>query len=166
MAFTNIAPAITCECGKVGDEVGVARAAEFIDACLHLAEIPNHPVAVGDLNLFHTVATLRVPDRVVFEYGKDCASPSSLEVDLRLRTDLDHLNFQELEPDTVLGWCTSPSTLPLVVVDESGAIRTDEYLRLDHGSIRLRKSMIPAMLTCNPTVVRQDCLGYLMERMT
>jgi gamma-glutamyl:cysteine ligase YbdK (ATP-grasp superfamily) len=164
MAFASHVPSVTCECGKVGDEVGSERAAQFVDACLHLSEIPNQPPSDGDLHLFHTLATLYVPERIAFEYGPSIDG-SQLEVDLRLRSDLDHWNFQELAPGVELGWCRSPSTLPLAVVEESGRVCTEEYLSLERGAICLRRTVIPAMLTCNPAVVRQDCLGYLMERM-
>ncbi len=164
MAFASLAPSVTCECGKVGDETGMERAAQFIDACLHLSEIPNHAPADGDLHLFHTLATLYVPERIAFEYGPKIDS-AQLEVDLRLRSDLDHCNFQELSPGLEIGWCRSPSTLPLAVIEETGRVCTEEYVKLEHGAISLSRTVIPAMLTCNPAVVRQDCLGYLMERM-
>ncbi len=163
-AFAEFTPSVTCECGKVGDESGVRHAAEFLDACLHLAEIPSHPLADGDLHLFHTVATLYVSPRanVVFDEKDRGACPS--EFDLALRGDLEHLNFQELLPGTWLGWSRPGFAMPLSAIDESGRNVTDEFLAAEEGLIQLRKTVIPAMLTCNQTVIQQDCLGYFMER--
>lgn len=163
-AFAELAPSVTCECGKVGDESGVSHAAEFLDACLHLAEIPAHSVANGDLHLFHTVAALHVSSRanLVFEESDRGACPP--EFDLTLRGDLEHLNFQELYPGTWMGWSRPGFAMPLSVIDESGRNVTHEFLAVKEGRIQLGKTVIPAMLTCNQAVIRQDCLGYFMER--
>ncbi len=56
-AFAPLCPSVTCECGRTGDASGVAAAADFIEAALHLDAIPAHPVRHGDVHLFHTVAT-------------------------------------------------------------------------------------------------------------
>jgi gamma-glutamyl:cysteine ligase YbdK (ATP-grasp superfamily) len=162
-AFAEKIPAVTCECGKVGDREGVDRAIEFLDACLHLAALPNHAPAAGDLHLFHTIATLSVPERVRFRYGDGPPSMKESSIDLVLRSDLDRLNFQPWTPTTCIGWSPSPSTLPLVVTDDAGRNRTEDYLVLDRGQIRLRRDVIPSMLTCQEAVVRLDCLGYFME---
>lgn len=170
-AFSELVPSVTCECGKVGDEMGVAKAAEFIDACLHLSEIPTHAVPDEDLHLFQTVATILVPERIRMEFGepsglgRELTNDDAAHVDLWLRPDLDRLNFQELNSCDALGWSPSPSTLPLVVVDDQGKTCTERFLRLQHHRIELMRPVIPAMLTCNPAVVRQDCLGYFMERL-
>ncbi|MCA8990252.1 MAG: succinylglutamate desuccinylase/aspartoacylase family protein, partial [Planctomycetaceae bacterium] len=62
-AFAEICPSVTCECGKVGDEYGVKHAADFLDASLHLVDIPRQIPAAGDLHIFHTVATVTIPPR-------------------------------------------------------------------------------------------------------
>ncbi|MCA9093668.1 MAG: hypothetical protein KDA68_09295, partial [Planctomycetaceae bacterium] len=83
---------------------------------------------------------------------------------LTLREDLDRLNFQELESGECLGWTDTRSGTPLVVTDQSGRNVTDEYLVTRNGRIELRRPAVPAMLTCDQNVIRQDCLGYFMER--
>ena len=52
---------MTLECGKVGQQHGVDHATDYLAACLHLAEIPSHPVAPHDIDLYHTVAVAKVP---------------------------------------------------------------------------------------------------------
>lgn len=164
MAFTDLCPSVTCECGKDGDQSGVQHAAEFLDACLHLLEVPQHPLAEGDLHLFHTVAVINVQPDVRFAFADSQPEDSDLPFDLTLRRDLDHLNFQELEAGTPIGWTNSPTPRPLVVTDQSGRNVTGKFLTFDDGYIRTCKGVIPSMLTCNQAVIRQDCLGYLMER--
>jgi hypothetical protein len=39
-----------------------------------------------------------------------------------------------------------------------------EYFALDEGRLVLRRPAMPSMLTLDERIIRQDCLGYLMER--
>ncbi|MFO1019851.1 MAG: succinylglutamate desuccinylase/aspartoacylase family protein [Planctomycetales bacterium] len=165
MAFAEHCPAVTCECGKVGDEAGVLHATEFLDACLHLAEIPRHPLPAGDLHLFHTVATVNIPDRVRLVVGESERVSQLTELDLILRGDLDRLNFQELKIGTRLGKTQRHAPMPLIVTDQSGRDVTAHYLRNNDGDIEVCKPVIPSMFTLNETVIRQDCLGYFMEEL-
>ena len=53
-AFAKICPAVTLECGRPGQQYGVEHAFEFLDSCLHLSELSDHPVPAHDIDLFHT----------------------------------------------------------------------------------------------------------------
>ncbi len=157
MAFAPLCPAVTCECGKVGDIAGVTHAAEFLEACLNLSEIPSHPVAAGDLHLFHTVATVKVPAATTFSF-------SSRDSELFFPADLESLNFQELQPGVVLARRRPGSTMGLEVRDESNRDVSADFLDLEADAIRLRRPVMPSMLTADERVIRQDCLCYFMER--
>lgn len=156
-AFAELCPAVTLECGKVGDRAGVEHAAQYVDACLHLAQIPEHPVAPHDIDLFHTVATVRIPEEVSFGFGGDA-------LDVRLAPDLDHLNFRELPEGTALGWVTENCDRCLEVRDEFGESVGMRYFEVVDGELRTRVPLMPSMFTRDERVIRQDCLGYLMER--
>ena len=54
--------------------------------------------------------------------------------------------------------------LPLDVRDEQGQDVGERFFEVEGGELRLRQSLMPSMLTRNQAVIRQDCLGYLMER--
>ncbi|MFZ0789314.1 MAG: M14 family metallopeptidase [Chromatiaceae bacterium] len=160
MAMAALCPSITLECGKVSEETGVQHARELIDAALHLAEIPDHPVAPHDIDLFHTVARMHIPDAASFGFPPETA-------DLVLNPEIEHFNFRELPPGTALGRVNGipgRAGLPLEVRDEGGLDVTERYFGLEGGELRLRQSVMPSMLTRNQVVIRQDCLGYLMER--
>jgi len=157
MALGALCPAVTCECGKVGDAAGAARAAELLESCLNLSELPSHPLAEGDLHLFHTVATVKVPAGTSF-------SCSSREADLLFPADLESLNFQELEPGLLVARRRAGSPATLEVRDEFDRDVSADYLASDAQGIRLRRAVMPSMLTANEDVIRQDCLCYFMER--
>ncbi|MFA9460187.1 M14 family metallopeptidase [Thiohalorhabdus methylotrophus] len=158
-AFAELAPAITVECGQPGDASGAAHAAELVDAMLHLREVPVHPVPRHDYDLYHTVATVNVRDSVRFGFEGG---------ELVLRDDLDRLNFRELPAGTGLAEVRGRSGAAedyVVARDEQGAEVTDRYFHVDRGELRTRLRVMPSMLSHDPTIIRQDCLCYLMERL-
>jgi succinylglutamate desuccinylase len=155
-AFAAFVPSITCECGKTGDAAGATRAADLVEAYLHLDAIPSHAVAEGDVHLFHTVATVRVRPDVSMSFDGSAA-------DLSFVADLDHFNFQELQEGTLLAQTAHRDAL--ITVDEHGLHRSDEFFDVRNGTLLLRRACMPAMLTRDQRVIRQDCLCYLMERM-
>lgn len=157
-AFAELCPAVTVECGKPGTPGSVEHAADFIEACLHLAGFPAHRVTPHDIDLFHTVATVRVPDDASFGFGAP-------DADIDFVPELDHYNFTELARGDVLGAVRPGSTARLRALDEDGADVGPRLFDYREGAISLAQPLMPAMLTRDERVIRQDCLCYLMERM-
>jgi hypothetical protein len=157
LAFAKLCPAVTVECGKPGDAAAEAHAARFIDAALHLDHFPDKPPAASDFNLFHTVATVRIPEQLSFGFG-DIAS------DLQLDPQIDQLNFRELEAGTRFGRVTPGSETPVLALAEDGSDVTGDYFSIRDGELLLARPAMPSMLTLDERVIRQDCLCYLMER--
>jgi succinylglutamate desuccinylase len=156
-AFAELCPAVTVEVGQSGHRYGVDHALEYVDACLHLASLPEHPVASADLDLFHTVAIVRVPIDVSFGFDGG-------DTELRLVDDLDRLNFCELPTGTLFGWAQTHRNAWLEVWDESGAEVSERYFTVCNSEILTTRPVMPSMLTLDEQVIRQDCLCYLMER--
>ena len=162
MAMARLCPSVTLECGKVGSQQGVQHAAEFVDACLHLQALPDHEVARQDYDLFHTVAIVKIPQDVGFEFYDE---ETFVEATLNLPADIEYMNFRELPAGTEiarLGQHTQKP--PLDVYAEDGELVTDRYFRVVNQRLLLNACVMPSMLTTNNEVIRQDCLCYLMER--
>lgn len=165
MAFAELCPAITVECGKPDQAYGVEHAAEFVEACLHLTHFPDHAVATHDVDLFHTVVTVSIPDHINF--GFDNGSGADNDWDITFFNDIDRLNFRELEKDTYIGEVKSGvSSVPLLVTNEAGEDVTANYFKICDGMLCTQRPVMLSMFTLDANIVRQDCLGYLMERMT
>lgn len=154
-AFAALAPAITCECGQIGDLAGAAQATSLLDACLHLDALPRHAVASGDLHLFHTVAIVKPRANLSLSFDGSVA-------DLMFVPDVDHFNFRELPAGTQLGRCSSADALRATA--ENGDV-SELYFGLRDGMLTLKRPCIPAMLTRDQRAIQQDCLCYLMEPM-
>ena len=43
---------------------------------------------------------------------------------------------------------------------------SNEIFQMNQGEIQFKKTVIPAMLTLDENIIRQDCLCYLMERIS
>ena len=155
-AFAGICPAVTLECGKPGVASGVEHAATFIEACLNLADFPEHPVPATDLDLYHTVATVKVPEACSIGFADAAA-------DINFIPELDHFNFRELEPGTLLA--SVNNGFELLALDEAGQNAGQHYFDYQNGGLRMKRRLMPAMLTRDTRVIRQDCLCYLMERL-
>lgn len=157
-AMSQLCPAITCECGKVGDASGVDRAAQVVDACLHMLELPTHWPVRDDFHLLHSVATVKISPQWSIAFGDHDGA-----ADLTFPADFDHWNFRPLPVGTVLGRRRPGSHATLVIEDEFGQEITSSVIRILDDQIILQRAVIPAMLTLNVQVIRDDCLGYFME---
>jgi hypothetical protein len=156
-AMARLCPAVTLECGKVGQAHGVEHAMNYLDACLHLAEIPEQPVPAHDIDLFHTVAQVKLPPTLDFSVsGRDAA--------LSLSPQLDRLNFRELPAGAPLARVGPGGDPCLEVRDEQGRDVFDHFFQIRDRELCFRVPVMPSMLTVNKQVIRQDCLCYLMER--
>jgi succinylglutamate desuccinylase len=157
-AFAELCPSVTLECGKPGLTSGVEHASGFVEAALNLSQFPTHPVPHHDLDLFHTVATVKVPDGISLGVNDDSSQ-------LNLISDIDHYNFRELTPDTCLAKIKEVDSFPVEAWDETGNDIARHYFKINEGKLSTQRSVMPAMLTRDVNIIRQDCLCYLMERM-
>jgi succinylglutamate desuccinylase len=155
-AFAEFCPAVTLECGRPGQEYGTEHAFELLDSCLHLAEIPSHPVAKQDIDIYHTAAQVTIADDATFSFSEETA-------DLFLNHDLERMNFTDISAGTVLGK-TNHSRLPVIAKNEQGEDVTRRFFSNDAQRLILNRPAMPSMLTLDERVIRQDCLCYLMER--
>lgn len=156
MAFSDFCPAVTVECGTSGEAGGTEHACEFINACLHLSEIPTRAVETHDLDLYHTVAVVKIPENYSFGFGR-------IKNDLQFDEKIEYYNFRELPEGTVIAGLRHGIKHPLDVRNEQGAQVSNDYFSVDNGKIRSCRRVIPAMITLNTEIIRKDCLCYLME---
>ena len=157
LAFSRICPAVTVECGKAGLAHGIEHARKFVEAVLHLNHFPEQPVSPPDYDLYHTVVSVKVPPAVSFGFGDE-------QAEVVFPPDLDHLNFRELPVATTLAVVNGERPL-LQAWNERGEDVAEHFFSVSDGQLRTRVPVMPSMFTLNAQVIRQDCVGYLMERL-
>lgn len=156
-AFSHLCPSVTLECGKVGDEFGIQLATSFVDEVLNMKAIPDNGVSDEDIDLFHTLAVIKIPDTVSFSFDGS-------EADMQFIQGIETLNFEEIPANTILARVAQSITEPILVLDEDGGNITSELFSITEGNLVTRKALMPSMLTLDEKVIRQDCLCYVMER--
>lgn len=156
-ALAEICPAVTVECGRIGAAAGVAHAADFVESALALTHFPDHPLSEADIDLLQTFAIVKVPADATLSYdGSDA--------DFRLRGDLDHLNFSELDVGISFGCRGGAGDREFEIVPGHDFAVADSYFDYSGPELRLARRAVPSMLTVDERAVRLDCLGYLMHR--
>ncbi|MCG8325920.1 MAG: peptidase M14, partial [Thiotrichales bacterium] len=157
MAFAEFCPAVTIECGASGEPGGIRTAGDYLKTCLNLESIPDHTINSRDLDLYHTVAIVKIPREI--DFGFDASGH-----DLVLDPDIEVLNFQTLPEGKVLGRVNNGDGRALEIRDEQGNEVFDQYFNIDDDQLRLRRDIVPAMITIDHEAIRKDCFFYIMER--
>jgi hypothetical protein len=161
IAFSHLCPAVTVECGQSGDETGIARAVDLVEAALRLERFPDRPPEASAQRLYETVGAMHIDASASFAFGED---GKGREADLVLRGDIESLNFADLDAGAL--WAIAERRPgALTVVDEHGVDLTARFFRREGDALMLREAATPAMITHDEAIVRQDCLGYLMRRL-
>jgi len=155
MAFDGICPAITLECGLPGDPQGIEHACRFVEGMLTLDELPQSQPTRHALHLVESHLTLNIPEDVSFAFDPVA------DVDLRFEHDFEDRNFTLFDPHQVFGYTRVER--PLSITDTDGHDVTDEILRVEEGKIYLNNTLMPAMITRDRLVIRQDCLCHLLQ---
>ena len=154
-SFSGLIPAITVECGQPGIDSNAEAAARLVEAALTF-QTPRSDQAAKHITLFHTLARIRVKSEVSLAKTKHGAW-------LSLADGLDLHNFEEVKTGFRLGETNDP--MPVEVIDEHSQDVADSFLEVKAGQVLLKRPVVPAMLTTDERVIRQDCLCYLMEEL-
>ena len=156
LAFSEICPSITIEAGRSGEPDSEPHVLAFLESLFGLESIPDE-LNRNNLKVFHSMVRIKVPDESSIKFRDQFS-----EVDFCFLRELDSLNFHEVPVNTLLGWRNNP-TKSLLVLNENNRDVAIDYLDYKGTEIRLKRSVIPSMISTDEKIVHQDCLGYLME---
>lgn len=159
MAFSRLCPSVTLECGLPGSPEGIIHAKAYLEQRLFEESLPDHPPTGDELELFHTRARVRVPDGLSFSF-------QSRTADFYMPGELVERNFRELPEGTDFGTWGEGVEPRLRVEDEEGQDVFETYFENRGRRLTVRRPFFLSMLTTREKIVEQDCLCYLMERMT
>lgn len=146
-------PVTTIECGLPGDAQIQDQAVDFISKLLACADIPP---AQSDVRILRNVATVRVPSLVRI-------APLADGGELEIPSDLDRWNWREMPAGALLARQNAGLACPVTVLNGDGQDCTARYLREEGGDIIAARPLIPAMISLDTRIIRQDCLCYLLE---
>lgn len=157
IAMHDAAPTIVLECGKSKDPLGIYHAELMIDKALKLERFPDTMPPSDSYDLYQTIGRIMLRSVARLRIGSNRESNC-----LTINEHIETFNFQPVSKDTIWAWSD---------VDENDWIIEcfpgfdNQYFYKDNeNAIRNSQEIVPAMLTIDPLVISQDCLGYLMFR--
>jgi succinylglutamate desuccinylase len=158
MAFSKFCTSITIECGLPGEPKGVEASLNFVDKIFNLDELtPNPDRQIPEV--FHTMARLKVNPEARVDFDDNADS----EADLSFVSNLDSRNFDIVHKNSHMGFAKD---LKLIWVENNdGKDITDQFLKIENGELITTRVFIPSMFTKDIYVMKEDCLGYVMEHM-
>jgi succinylglutamate desuccinylase len=156
VAMSEYCPAVVLECGRSGEGLGIIKVKEYLDKLIVLKTLDD--IKYTNQIIYKTIARVKVPSETVIDFNGE----SDQDVQFSFIKTIEDFNFATVNKDTILCHANNVEELP-VVLDNDNNIVSSEYLYNDNRQIKLRKEVIPSMLSTNIQVTLDDCLGYLME---
>lgn len=157
MAFARLCPSVTLEVGQSGEEPGLSFLVQKLEVLLGLHEMPT-TVDRPNVNLFHSIGRMYLAksSSLDFEFS------SNGDNDFSFKKNVDEYNFEEVAVGSEFAY--SKSLEGFWVEGLQGDDLTNKYFEVSNGKLTTKAILIPAMITQNPSIIKDDCFGYIMER--
>ncbi len=156
-ACAGICPAVTLECGQVGDNSGIGQIVYFLDNVMQLERFHGPGDASGMTEVYHTIARMKVPPRARLTFD-----PLDDTADCCLAPRLDRYNFKDVPAGLEIA-SRRRNGFRIDIRDNDGRDCADVFLDQSGEHITTARSVVLAMMTPDLQVIEQDCFGYLME---
>lgn len=150
-------PAIALEVGPVGD---IASDDRTLAALHRYCQLDSLGSTAPELELHRSLGRVHVPPSISFDFS-DASSGSA---DVTLTAGMEAVNFHVVPAGTEFASSAGELEQVLTVLDPNHQVVTTEYFEMSEGRIYFAQDIVPAMYTVDRSVIRQDCLCYLMER--
>ncbi|MCR9279722.1 MAG: succinylglutamate desuccinylase/aspartoacylase family protein [Pseudomonadaceae bacterium] len=150
-------PTVALEVGPVGDAASDDRT---LTALHRYCELESLDGDVPELELHRSLGRVHIPVGASFDF----ADASGGDADITLTSGMEAVNFHVVPEGTEFASTACELTQVLTVLDPAHQVVTDKYFRAIDGRITFARDVVPAMYTVDRSVIRQDCLCYLMER--
>ncbi|MBF0104473.1 MAG: succinylglutamate desuccinylase/aspartoacylase family protein [Deltaproteobacteria bacterium] len=152
--MSRLCPAITIEAGQSREEKGIDRVYELIKTLLAGDHIPEKPITGRALTILNAEGTLKINQSCSVGIGDE-------DADIVFEKDFDNHNFKILPVGTVFG--RSKNGICLSLKDQDGRDRESEYFDYRDGKIIVRKAFVPGMITLDKSIIKSDCVCYVMH---
>jgi len=157
IAFSSLCPTVTVECGLSGDQLGIQRVVSFIENTLSMRAITDTSTEAELISIYQTVAVIKIPVNVSIGFTEN-------ETDIQFDENLEQFNFREMLQQTRFAKIASTGKGRIMAIDDNGHDVTDSYFEHTDKFIITRQKIIPAMITQNINIIKNDCLCYLMKQ--
>lgn len=147
-------PAATFELGLPGDPYGIHKGSKFIEHCLESDSVSND--SGRPYRVYESEGLIILDDDLKFAFP----GSETKDTEIIFRDDLDVFNFQKVPKGTEFGTVVAGSK------DILDKISGPKIFEINGNKLITSVDTIPAMLTADPKIARQDCLGYAMSELS
>lgn len=156
MAMAKFAPSVTIEAGQPDLVQGIDKVTNYLLKIFHLKSF-DQIKSEHDYPVFYTNARIKVNKTAKIDFRNEL----SKNIDISLISTLELLNFDFIQEGKALGWCKDPNLF--YVQDNEGFDVTEQYFEFVDQRIITKRMFIPSMFTMDETILKEDCLGYIMQ---
>lgn len=157
-AFSVLCPSVTIEAGLPGEEDGILAVYNYIDKVLKLKEFdPNFNQFETDV--YHTIGRIMIAQDSKIDFNDNQNSSS----DISFVKTIDEKNFELVKKNTHFGFAKDLEKIR-AINNKNEDITGDIFCIID-GHLQSSRMFIPAMFTKDIYIIKEDCLGYIMEKM-
>lgn len=153
--FSEMCPSVTVEAGLPGKPDGTQHVFEFVDTVLNYEEMPSPKLEDIKLKLLKMVGTIKLPQEASVGINDEPG-------DFVFSSDLDLVNFTEVEPGYVWGQHNDKYKLNFFDRDDNDIAA--DYFEYNDGKVTNKKMIIPAMISPDKIIIKSDCLSYALEQ--
>lgn len=159
--FSNICPSLTIECGLPGEKAGIDFVTNFIDKLINASTEDDFLTKQhGHTEFYHSIARIKIPENIYHNYQNQLSQQCTLS----FTDDFDLQNFVEIPIGSKFG-IYSDEDSRLVVIDSKDQVVTSRYFKFEKGMIVTKTPIIPSMFTKDIRIAKEDCLGYIMQKL-
>lgn len=156
MAYSQLCPSVTLETGQPGDIKGVRSVTEklllLLDRNFSLPDIHPH-----ELQVYHTVARMKFTQNAKINFSFS----ESKDYDFAWKTDIDLYNFKKIPVGEVLAFVNGPNEFWIEQGPRQGKV--NDFFSFENNQLIVKNPFIPAMISTDPRIIKDDCFGYIME---
>lgn len=151
-------PVVTIECGGAGSTESDHNALVGLTQYASLDQVLNLKPDNVIMDYFHHPLRLELTPGAWVDYDDEAV----LMRGISLRSDLEHMNFNYVEPGTRIGYITGELNQVLQARTSQGEDRLADFFFVGGGSLIARVRMKFFMATNSPEIARTDCLLYFV----
>lgn len=157
-AFSKFCPSVTIEAGLPGEEKGVVEVANYIEQILNLNAFDEN-FNVFDSEVYHTIGRIKVHKDAVINFEDRLDT----DADISFIPHIDEKNFELVKKNTHFGYARNLNSIS--AINNNDVEITNDIFTIDEGQLQSNRMFIPAMFTKDVYIMKEDCMGYIMEKM-
>ncbi len=157
-AMAQLCPSVTIEAGQPGEVEGIKEVFSYLKTVLNLEGF-NENFDEMEAEVYHTIGRIMIDKNASVDFKNELAGENLSFVD-----NIDENNFSLVKKNTHFGFSKNLESIRAINNDNKD-ITEDIFIIDEDSSLKSNRMFIPAMFTKDIYIMKEDCMGYIMEKM-